>query len=67
MCGKELKMNRETRKLSQVELSKATGISQQAISLWEKDLREPSIQNCILLADYYKISLDELVGRDFFN
>ena len=66
MYGKELKQHRETRNLSQIELAKATGISQQAISLWEKDLREPSIQNCVLLADFYGVSIDELIGREFF-
>ena len=52
--------------MTQKELAKATGISQQAISTYENNLKEPTITNCIKLADYYQISLDELVGRDFY-
>ena len=63
--GEILKYYRETNNLSQLELAKHTGLSQQAISLWEKDKRVPSITNCEILADFYGISLDELVGRDF--
>ena len=63
--GEALRCHRELNNLSQMELSKHTGLSQQAISLWEKDLRVPSIANCIVLADFYGITLDELVGREF--
>ena len=49
---------------SQRELAKATGIKQQNISRWENNLAIPSIENCEILADFYGITLDELVGRD---
>lgn len=63
--GYQLKMQREGAKLTQGELARQTGITQAAISRWEDDLRIPNIENCIKLADFYGISLDELVGRDF--
>ena len=63
--GENLKYHRENNNLSQLELAKHTGLSQQAISLWEKDKRVPSIANCEILADFYGISLDELVGREY--
>ena len=63
--GEGLKYQREANGLSQMELAKRTGLSQQAISLWEQNKRVPSIANCETLADFYGISLDELVGRDF--
>ena len=62
--GESLKYYRESNNLSQLELAKYTGLSQQAISLWENDKRVPSIANCETLADFYGITLDELVGRD---
>lgn len=65
--GEELKTNRLIRNLTQKQLANATNISQQAISTYEKNQKEPTISNCIKLADYYNISLDELVGRDFFG
>ena len=63
--GKEFKSYRQSLNLSQEQLAKATGISQQAISFWEQDKRTPNMDDCITLADFYGITLDELVGRDF--
>ena len=62
--GKELKAHRESRNLSQLALTKQTGINQSTISLWEDNKRTPNIENCVLLADFYEITLDELIGRN---
>ena len=62
--GKIFKELRIEKELSQRELAEATGISQQAISFWEQDKRTPKMDDCIKLADFYGISLDELVGRE---
>ena len=62
--GKNFKDLRIGKNLSQRELAKATGISQQAISFWEQDKRTPNMDDCIKLADFYQITLDELVGRE---
>ena len=62
--GKIFKELRIENKLSQRDLANATGISQQALSFWEQDKRTPNMDDCIILADFYHISLDELVGRD---
>ncbi len=63
----ELKQHRLMRKLSQSDLARETGIKQQCISYYESGMHSPSIDDCIKLADFYGISLDELVGRDFFE
>ncbi len=63
--GQEFKNFRKSLNLSQEQLAKATGISQQAISFWEQNKRTPNMDDCIILADFYGITLDELVGRDF--
>lgn len=65
--GQYFKELRNERKLSQRDLAKATGISQQAISFWEQNKRTPNMDDCILLADFYEITLDELVGRERKN
>lgn len=62
--GEELKYHRQKMQLSQGELARLIDTSQQNISRWEKNEVEPSISFCIKLADYYGITLDELVGRD---
>lgn len=56
---KELRMEK---KLGQVELAKALGVSKGIISLWENGLREPNMYSLIKLAKYFSVSLDELVG-----
>lgn len=57
-----LKELRIEKKLGQVELAKAIGVSKGVISLWENGLREPNMYSLILLAKYFDVSIDELVG-----
>lgn len=57
-----LKELRTERKLGQVELAKAIGVSKGVISLWENGLREPNMYSLIILAKYFGVSIDELVG-----
>ena len=57
-----LKELRIENNLGQVELAKAIGVSKGVISLWENGLREPNMYSLILLANFFKISIDELVG-----
>lgn len=59
-----LKMYRKELKLSQLELSKRVGVTQQCISEWEKGSIEPTLSYLCKLADVFEISIDELVGRD---
>ena len=57
-----LKELRIEKKLGQVELANAIGVSKGVISLWENGLREPNMYSLILLAKYFGVSIDELVG-----
>ena len=65
--GEYLKYERTLRNLSQEKLAKAIGITQAQISYYEKDINEPSISICERLADFYGITVDELIGRDYEN
>ena len=62
--GDDLKYQREKIGYSQTRLAKKTGISQVNISYWESNKRIPSVAFCEILADFYGITIDELVGRD---
>ena len=57
-----LKALRLEKNLGQVELSKAIGVSKGVISLWENGLREPNMYSLIVLAKFFNITIDELVG-----
>lgn len=63
--GQILKEERLIRKLSQEKLAKAIGITQAQISYYESGTNEPSISICEKIADFYGITIDELIGRDY--
>ena len=56
---KELRLENN---LSQYKLSAETGISQTAIARWESGERNPSMECLIILAKYFCVSIDYLVG-----
>jgi len=58
-----LQINRRRMGLSQEELAEKCQISRQAIAKWESGESVPTIEKLIFLADFYKVTLDELVGR----
>lgn len=62
--GIEIKYQREINGYSQRDLAQKTGIKQQNLSRWENNQAIPSIENCEILADFYGITIDELIGRD---
>ena len=49
--------------INQVQLAKAIGMRQSNISEWLSGKKEPSINSLWLLADYFKVDIDYLVGR----
>lgn len=59
-----LKQNREERGLNPHELALALGINHQNIYRWESGKFLPGIEMCVRLADFYGITLDELIGRE---
>ncbi len=60
---KSLKELRIKNKKTVDELSKLLNISVQAYYKYEKGQNEPNIENLIKLADFYHVTLDELIGR----
>ena len=49
--------------LTQDELGSALGLSKQALSGYERGRRTPDLYTLIRLADFFEVSLDELVGH----
>lgn len=62
--AKRLKELRQEYNIGQIELSKAIGVSKGIISLWENSLREPKLSNLIVLARFFQVSIDYLVGLE---
>lgn len=63
MFGETLKRLRLSKNMTQAELGKAVGISQTAIANWEVSARQPSVDTVVLLADFFGVSVDVLLGR----
>lgn len=61
--GERLIFLREEKKLKQIDVARAIGISNVVLSRYESDERVPDIETMKCIADYYDCSLDYLVGR----
>lgn len=62
--SERLKELRQERKLTHIQLSKELNgsISSSAIGMWETNKRVPNLDAVIILAKYFNVSLDYLVG-----
>lgn len=58
-----LKELRKKRQLSQIRLSIDLNMNQNTISRYENGTREADYKTLILIADYFDVSIDYLLGR----
>lgn len=63
--GQNIKKFRQERGLTQEELAAHLGISFQSISKWERRDGYPDITMLPLLANYFGVTVDHLIGADF--
>lgn len=62
--GEKLKSLRKKREITQEQLAEHLNVSPQAISKWETNSAFPDIQLFPILANYYGVSTDEILGVD---
>ena len=55
---------RESAGIGQVRLANDIGVSKGIISLWENGKREPTLSYLVLLAKYFNVTIDYLVGLE---
>ncbi|MBB77844.1 MAG: DNA-binding protein [Crocinitomicaceae bacterium] len=65
MVGKNLKLLRKRAKKSQEDLAKELGLTRSSYSGYENNVAQPNIESLMLISDYFKVSIDELVRNDF--
>ena len=65
--GNTLKKLRLTKGLTQEDVATQLGISPQSISKWERGDGYPDITMLPALANYFRITVDELIGMDKIN
>ena len=56
-------MLRNEKKASKKDIGELLGISERAVRYYETGERRPDFDGLLLLADYFDVSLDYLVGR----
>ena len=62
--AERLKELRTEKGIGQEKLAADLGVGNGTISLWENGLREPKMSNLILLAQYFGVTVDYLVGLE---
>lgn len=58
-----LRKIRKERNFTQIAIQMQTGIEQALLSKYETGERVPTTENLIILADFYNVSIDYLLGR----
>ena len=56
-----LKVLRKEKGLNQPQLAKCLNVSKGMISFWENEKCEPTASNIIIVAQFFNISIDELL------
>ena len=61
--AENLKTLRKEKGLDQQELAQKLSVSSKTISHWETSYTEPSLAQLTLIADFFDVSLDDLLDR----
>lgn len=65
---KGLKQIRKERRLTQLKVAMDLNISREALSHYENNKREPSIEMLIKMSEYFNVSIDFLInGKEFIS
>ena len=62
--AKNLKYLREKKGISKSELSKRINVNQSTLSRWENEEMGATVDNALDVANYFDVSMADLVGRD---
>ena len=66
LLGQRLKTLRKEKKLTQSELGKLINVTKVSICCYEKGIRLPSLETLIDLSEIFKVSIDYLLGSDYY-
>ncbi len=64
MLHQRIRLLRQARNMSQVELAKRLGVTKQSVSNWENDNIQPSIEMLVKLAAIFSVSTDYMLGLE---
>ena len=61
--SERLKYLRKNKNLLQKEVAYALNIPTSTLGSWESGIRKPELDTAKIIADYYNVSMDYLIGR----
>lgn len=61
--GEKIRLLRLSQNLKQDTLARELNMCRQTLSAYERGITLPDIYSLITIADYFEVTLDELVGR----
>lgn len=64
MIGKQLRELRKNHSMTQMQLAALLNTAKSTISQYENNINEPDLETLIRIADFFEVTLDELVGRE---
>ena len=67
MLGEKIKLYRESKDMTQVEIAESLGVKPATISKYESGTLEPNIESLKKLAEIFNVSVDELIKEDDFD
>lgn len=67
LIAEKLKELRKNKKITQEKLAEELDISRSKVSSWETNKRDMTITDAVKLANYYEISLDNLLNLKFLR
>ncbi len=62
MLNENIRILRQARNLSQVDLGCMLGVTKQSVCNWENDNIQPSVDMLIRIAEFFSVSTDYLLG-----
>lgn len=65
--GKQIRKLRDEQGLTQIQIGEIVNKSDSAVRMWELEKSEPDIQTLLILADYFKVSVDYLLGHNVIS
>ena len=63
MLNERIRQLREARGMTQVELARQLSVTKQSVSNWENNNIQPSVEMAVSIADFFGVTLDDLLGR----
>ena len=64
LIRERLKELRKEKSLTQKQIAKIINKSETGYARWEQGLAEPSINDLLVLSNFYRVTIDYLVGKD---